>query len=181
MVFTKEFLSAVDKLIAHEGGYSNHPSDPGGATNFGITQWAWNAHRESLGLPTFSVKNMTRPDALGFYFAEYWDRMRLQQMPPGIAIHIFDMAVNAGERTGVLLAQRAYNTIRHEDWDALREDGIIGPQTRSALSRAFNLRGKATIACYNGERYNHYAALVKKDGKFRDFIHGWANRIAEMS
>lgn len=175
---TAKFISAYERLDAVEGGYVDHPDDPGGATNYGITQRSWSDYRTGLGRQSFPVKNLTRPDAMQFYFATYWNALGLERLSAPVAFEVLDTAVNAGIRTGVLCAQRAYNFLRPADWTALKEDGVMGPATRSALNHMTMQYEKQLINAMNGEQYLHYRGLVLNNSKFRSFARGWAKRIA---
>lgn len=179
--YSKTYLNAIEGLLRREGGYVNHPDDPGGATNYGITQRAWDAYSLERGHQTCSVKALQRPDAIAFYWDEYWTRLGLGTVPVGLAIHIMDMSINAGVRVGVRLAQRAHNILRPADSAALMEDGILGPVSRVALSRLWSRYPEGFAACYAGERYCFYARLVGSSERYRSFIRGWANRLAEVS
>ena len=81
------FDTAFDKLIAHEGGYVDHPSDPGGATNFGISQRSY---------PGEDIRNMTLERAKLIYRRDFWGPAGCESVPEAIRVDLFDMAVNSG-------------------------------------------------------------------------------------
>lgn len=91
------FRNALDFTLSFEGGYSNDPDDPGGATNFGVTQRVYDARRDLCGLPRRSVKEITRPEVENIYCIGYWDASGCARYSPhGMAVVVFDTAVNFG-------------------------------------------------------------------------------------
>lgn len=120
------FHRAVELVLRHEGGFVHHPRDPGGATKFGIT-------RETLfrvrGCPVSveDVRELTRLEAIAIYRRLYWDALRADELPSGIDLAVFDIAVNSGPAR----AARMLQTIL-----AVPADGIVGPATLKAAWRA---------------------------------------------
>ena len=118
--FPSRFEHAVGLVLQHEGGFVQHPSDPGGATKFGIT-------RETLararGRPV-SVDDVRRPDARRrpspIYRRLYWDAVRADELPPGLDLAVFDLAVNSGPSRAVRMLQAVLG---------VEADGIVGPVT----------------------------------------------------
>jgi len=90
------FDKALSFVLKWEGGYSNHPEDPGGATNLGITQSVYNSWRRSKGLPVQDVRNITREEAAQIYKERYWDPLQLDGANPAFQLAAFDAAVNHG-------------------------------------------------------------------------------------
>lgn len=86
---------SLRRLLVHEGGYSNHPSDPGGPTKYGITIADYRRYVKP-GATAEDVKNMPLSDAKSIYKHKYWDRMRCDDLPPGVDYTIFDYGVNSG-------------------------------------------------------------------------------------
>ena len=84
------FDIAFNRLMGHEGGYSNNPDDPGGETNWGISKRAY---------PDVDIKNLTREDAKVIYKKDYWDKVEGDYLPLSIAFQLFDFAVNSGVHT----------------------------------------------------------------------------------
>lgn len=118
--------SNYDRLLAlvlkHEGGFVDHPKDPGGATNFGVTQAVYNAYR-GIGKHR-SVRHITMPEVTEIYRRQYWDAVRGDDLPDGVDYTIFDFAVNSGVSRASQFLQRAVG---------VRADGKIGPVTLSAV------------------------------------------------
>lgn len=90
-----DFNLAFDKLMGHEGGYVNHPSDPGGETQWGISKRAY---------PTLDIKALTRDDAKAIYKRDYWDK--IEGVSDLVRFHVFDFAVNSGLHSALATLKR---------------------------------------------------------------------------
>lgn len=90
------FGQALQHVLAFEGGFSDHPDDPGGATNQGITQKAYDAWRRSKVLDVRSVKRIEPLEVEQIYFDLYWLKVGAHQLPAPLAFVMFDAAVNHG-------------------------------------------------------------------------------------
>lgn len=152
------FDEAFNILMLHEGGYSNHAADPGGATRYGVTE----AVARSEGY-TGPMRDYPLSEARKVYRKRYWDAMRLDDLPAEIRFDLFDAAVNSGITQSVKWAQRIL---------ALKDDGIIGPATMQALSTC---NRQKFLAKYNGQRLLFMTSLPT----WPSFGRGWAKRIAE--
>lgn len=86
---------ALNGLLKDEGGYTNHPSDPGGPTNFGITLADYKKYINKNGTAE-DVKNMTVLQAKSIYRKRYWDALDCDNLPSGVDYAIFDYGVNSG-------------------------------------------------------------------------------------
>ncbi|MCA0405270.1 MAG: glycoside hydrolase family 108 protein [Proteobacteria bacterium] len=117
------FEAALAFVLRFEGGYADHPADPGGATNMGITRTALAAWR---GQPVSKaeVRALTRAEAGQIYRARYWNAVRGDDLPAGLDLAVFDCAVNSGPSRAVRLLQRALR---------VAEDGRLGPATLASL------------------------------------------------
>ena len=168
-------MSILDEALAHilevEGGFVDHPMDPGGATKFGITKKT---------LETFLGHSVTKDDvkelswdtAKEIYRKNYWDPIRADEMPPAIAVLAMDMAVNSGARTAVKYLQRAVNYL---DPGRLTEDGRIGPNTLGAVN---------TLSVEKNSQLKLIDEYVAKRGLFYTMIKtfstfglGWTRRL----
>lgn len=172
----------IDEVIAREGGYSDHPADRGGATNWGITC----AVARDYGY-VGDMRALPRATAVAIYRRLYWDQpgyVFVAEIAPSIAAELFDTGVNMGVATATGFLQRALNALNRNqrDYPDLTLDRAIGARTLSAL-RAFRaLRGKAgeavllkAIEAMQGERY---IALAENRPANETFLYGWlANRI----
>jgi lysozyme family protein len=152
------FDEAFTRLIGHEGGFVDHPSDPGGVTNYGITV---KVARENGYLG--DMREMTLDVSKAIYKARYWDKCRCDELPEKLRFDVFDTAVNSGVSTAVQLLQRALR---------VKDDGQIGPQT---IGAAQVQPVTITIARMNGARLE----LMTNLRHWEQFGKGWARRIAK--
>lgn len=150
------FDTAVELILRHEGGYVDDPHDAGGETNYGISKRAY---------PDLNIKELTRDDAKSIYRRYYWDAIRADEMPSAVAVAVFDMAVNAGNRTAIRLLQRVVR---------VTDDGIIGPVTLAAVNDA---EPNDVAVRYAAERLMHYAAIPG----WQRYGRGWARRVIETA
>lgn len=151
------FDQAFDRLIGHEGGYSNHPSDPGGETMWGVT--ATVARANGYNGP---MRDLPREIAKRIYRKSYWDAVRADELPPALRFHVFDAAVNSGVKQAVLWLQRTAGS---------KADGLIGPRTIAAANAT---DGAKVSAAYCGVRLMFMTDLKT----WPSFGRGWARRIA---
>ena len=149
------FDTCVEMVLQHEGGYVNHPNDPGGETNFGISKRAY---------PNEDIKNMTKDRAKEIYKADYWDKVKGDDLPVGLDLCVFDLAVNGGIGRASKMLQSSL---------AVAEDGIIGSGTVSA-AKSCNV--EQTINKYQDKRAAFYFGLVNRNPKQQVFLAGWMNR-----
>jgi lysozyme family protein len=154
------FDIAIEKTLAHEGGYVNDPSDPGGETNFGISKRAY---------PDLPISALTRDLAITIYHRDYWKTPGFDQIEnPALATKLFDLGVNMGTIRAVKLLQQATNHFN----PVLAVDGILGPATAIAVNDFPH--PMALLMALKIEAGNHYIKL----GMPR-FLAGWLNRLAE--
>lgn len=154
--------TALDLILAHEGGKVDHPKDPGGRTNRGITQRVYDAWRLSRGLAKRDVWIMPRAEAILIYEAQYLKPIRYSDLPPGLNYAVADFAVNSGVSRAVKYLQAALG---------VKQDGVIGEIT---LSR---LRGVNDV----GDLIDRYCAARMKFLRglktFSTFGVGWTRRV----
>lgn len=154
-----DFNTAIDKVLGHEGGYSDHAADPGGKTRFGITEVVarrvgWRGDMRELPLDL----------AKRIYLEDYWKPIRADDLPPAVRLAVFDAAVNSGPRQAVLWLQRAAGV------DA---DGVIGPKTLAAMQA---LDAHALRSRILAQRLKMMTTL----DNWPAFSRGWARRIADL-
>lgn len=157
------FERALDVVLKHEGGYVNDPRDPGGATNFGVTQRTYNAFRARRGLPFKAVYNIDRAEVVEIYRGSYWNAIRGDELPFAIAYTVFDGAVHSGPAQSIKWLQR---TLRMKD-----ADGIIGDITLRALRAVSDHR-----AVINGILDRRHEFL-KRLRVYKSFPNGLDNRV----
>jgi lysozyme family protein len=158
----ENFESSLERLLAHEGGFVNHPKDPGGMTNLGVTKRVW---EEFVGrdVEEQEMRELTPEDVAPLYKALYWDKVRGDQLPSGVDWAVFDWAVNSGAGRAAKALQTVLGTT---------PDGAIGPRTLSLASAA---NAKAVIYGLHDARQKFYESL----STFDTFGKGWTRRNNE--
>ncbi|TDX30771.1 putative peptidoglycan binding protein [Modicisalibacter xianhensis] len=152
-----DFNTAMDRVLGHEGGYVDHPDDPGGRTNWGITQRTALANGY-LG----DVRHLTRDQAKEIYRTAFWQRVKADQYDFALAFNLFDAAVNHGIGNAIRMLQRAVG---------VADDGIVGPVTLGAINA---MCVDDALLRFNAERLRFYTKL----STFGTFGRGWVNRVA---
>jgi lysozyme family protein len=173
---------AIERVLGHEGGYSNNPADSGGETNWGITV----AVARAYGF-TAAMSTMTREQAKPIYLAKFWHSQRLDQVAAiafDVAFEIFDTGVNQGETVGAMYFQRALNVLNKGGtlYPDLSADGRLGAVSIAAFKEYVSRRGAAGVKvmmkalnCLQGA---FYIELAEKRPKDETFIYGWLdNRV----
>ena len=153
------FDQAFDILLKHEGGFSDHPADPGGKTRFGITE----AVAREVGYRG-DMRELPIDLARRIYKARYWDAVRAEELPDAIRYAMFDAAVNSGPRQSIRWLQRAVGA---------KDDGIIGPVTLAAVRAADPER---LLRLVLAQRLRFMTGLPS----WPAFGRGWARRIADL-
>lgn len=156
------FARALDHVFRWEGGFSDDPADPGGATRFGITR-ATLAEWRGEAVSVADVRALGRDEAAAIYRARYWDACRCGAMPAGLDLLVFDAAVNQGAGRAVRLLQAALGVAR---------DGVIGPAT---LGAARSADARAAIVEFAARRMEAYGMLAT----FPRFGLGWSRRLMD--
>lgn len=123
--------------LAYEGGWSNHPLDPGKATMRGVTQAVYDDWCAMHGLATQSVRYISDGELTQIYQWRYWDAARCGSLPLGVDYALFDFAVNSGVRRSVQLLQRVL---------AIKDDGAMGPITIAAAVGYCRLHDAAKLS-----------------------------------
>lgn len=154
---------SLSRLLAHEGGYSNHPNDPGGPTNFGVTISDYRRYVKP-DASAEDVRAMPLAQAKAIYRAKYWNALRCDDLPAGLDYAVFDYGVNSGVSRAAKVLQRLLG---------VQADGIVGPVTRAAASTCDCER---VIAALCDERLGFLRALRT----WPVFGKGWGRRVAEV-
>lgn len=154
------FSSCLAFVLLWEKGYVNHPDDPGGATNMGITLRTLSEWRGKPVTPA-DVKALERSEAEAIYRARYWKSVKADQLPRGVDLLLFDGAVNSGPTTAARWLQKVLR---------VSADGAIGPLTLAAATKADRLRLIEDVA------WQRVAYLTDLSG-FRSFGAGWLRRV----
>lgn len=161
---TSSFDTALARLLAHEGGYSNHPSDPGGPTKYGITIADYRRYVKSDATAA-DVRAMTVAQAKTIYRARYWDAQRCDELSAGVDYAVFDYGVNSGiGRSGKVLRRLlALPDRTHQVTDAV-------------VDAARRVDAAVLIAAICDERLRFLKSLKT----WPVFGKGWGRRVAEV-
>ena len=159
----ENYDEALKRLLAHEGGYTHHPSDPGGPTNFGITIHDYGQYVKP-GATAADVKAMRLDEAKAIYRAKYWDALRCDALPAGVDYCVFDYGVNSGIGRAARVLQRVVG---------VADDGRVGPQTLAAVKAR---EPKAIVTGICDERL----AFLQRLKTWPVFGKGWGRRVAEV-
>lgn len=157
------FAACLPIILHHEGGWADHPKDPGGATMKGITLATYSKY---LGRPASKdeLRNIPDADLQQIYHSLYWDRASCDRLPVGVDLLVFDMAVNAGPGRAVKLLQETVGS---------SPDGAVGPETLAAVAKQNPLH---LIRQYSEARRVFYKSL----GAYVTFGRGWLRRTDEV-
>lgn len=172
----------IDEVILKEGGYSNHPSDRGGETMYGITIEV----ARKYGY-TDEMRDMPKDVARAIYRKKYWidpGFAEVGEVSMTVARELFDTGVNMGTAKASEFLQIAINAFNHQgtDYPDVTEDGDIGAATIRSLREYVRLRGNRgvgvllkTLNCLQGARYIDISRTRQKN---EDFVFGWIdNRV----
>ena len=157
------FFKSLEMVLKHEGGFVDHPDDPGGATNKGITH---KTYSDFLGRPLEDVdelKNIPEEHVQLIYKQGYWDKVKGDNLPSGVDFAIFDWAVNSGPGRAAKALQKAVGATA---------DGAIGPKTLAAVEAA---DAAEIIKAVADDREAFYKSLRT----FNTFGKGWLKRNKE--
>ena len=149
------FAQSVKHVIEDEGGYVNHPKDPGGETKYGISKRSY---------PGLDIKNLSLEDAVNIYRDDFWVENGIDRMPFHLRYQFFDMTVNHGPHLAAKILQRACG---------VKDDGLIGPKTLKAAESLTNV----DLA---NQRALFFVAIVKNRSTQMVFLDGWMNRCFKV-
>ena len=150
------FEQAFAIVVSTEGGYVNNSSDPGGETKFGISKRSY---------PALDIASLTLDAVRPIYRRDFWDRLRCDDLPPPLALLVFDAAVNCGQNRSARWLQAAVGTA---------QDGMVGPATVGA-ARA-SMPGWDVMARFGASRLLHHTSLTT----WPIFRNGWAARLERL-
>lgn len=176
------FNRAVVQTLEHEGGFVDHPDDPGGATNWGFSLRslralegsnlaAWDFDRDG-DVDADDMKLLTIDQAVDLYRRHFWYD-ELDKLPQAVAFKVFDMGVNLGVRQSARILQRATALFT----PSLVIDGLLGPKTVAAVNEAFSAHLLRDIA---SEQARFYFGLVDAKPARGVFLVGWLRRAYWM-
>lgn len=158
----QNFSSILSDTLEYEGGWADHPKDPGGATMRGITLSTF--RRYYPGASKSDLRNISRADIERIYRDGYWSKIKGDQLPSGIDQTAFDYGVNSGPSRSAKDLQRVVK---------VAADGVIGPKTLDAVIKA---DAKTVIQKHCARRLAFYQRLKT----WKTFGRGWSRRIASV-
>lgn len=158
------FPTILKKVLVHEGGFVDHPKDPGGATNKGVTQATYDGWRDRQGKGRRSVRFITDEELVSIYRRDFWDVVRGGDLPPGVNYAVFDFAVNSGNKRAARYLQKVVG---------VAQDGRIGPNTLSAT------RSKDPAAVID-QLCDDRLAFMRSLRIWPTFGKGWRRRVDDV-
>jgi len=172
---TKTPDQMIDDILTREDGFVNHPADRGGPTNFGVTQAtlaAWRGREVSIE----DVKSLTIEEAREIYRTKYYLGPKIDKLPNLIQPLMFDMSINHGPGTAIILFQRVMN----EHGIPCDVDGGVGDETIGCADKAVQQFGTALINFLVDKRIQFYHQIVEKNSSQEVFLKGWLKRANEF-
>ena len=156
----ENYAKCLAQVLKYEGGYVDHPKDPGGPTNKGVTQAVYDNWRKSQNLSIQSVRAIADSEVAAIYKNLYWDRVSGDLLPSGVDFAVFDFAVNSGVSRAAKMLQSVVG---------VTQDGQIGPATILAT--------KTYVAM---SITNRRLAFMQSLSIWSTFGKGWSARIADV-
>lgn len=172
MIGSHAFRTALAFVMKWEGGYINHPRDPGGATKYGITRRTlarWRGETVSIN----AVKRLTKTEAAAIYHARYWSRISGDEAPGPIALVLFNIAVMSGPHRAIKILQTGLQA----NGAKIVRDGRFGPQTHTALQQ---IKGMRAVRQFATHLTRIYLRFLKRLRVWPTFGKGWTNRIRDL-
>lgn len=159
----ENFDEALKAILHHEGGFVNHPKDPGGMTNLGVTKRVW---EEWVGheVDEKAMRALTPAIVGPMYKVKYWDKVRGDDLPAGVDYAVFDAAINSGPGRAAKWLQTTVGAV---------PDGAIGAGT---LGKVAAMEPAAIIEKYQETRLAFMQSLPTWD----TFGKGWGRRVTEV-
>jgi lysozyme family protein len=155
--------SCFEMVLKHEGGFVNHPKDPGGMTNLGVTKSAWESYCNRSSSEA-EMRGLTPDIVKPLYKAMYWDKIKGDQLPSGVDYAAYDLAVNSGVGRAAKYLQEIAG---------VPADGVIGPKSLEAIL-ACDPEQTADALC------DMRLDFLKRLPTFETFGKGWSRRVAEV-
>ena len=159
------FETCLALMLAHEGGFVNHPQDPGGMTNLGVTKRVW---EEWVGheVDEKQMRALTPETVAPLYKRKYWDAVRADDLVAGVDYCVFDVAVNSGPGRAIKFLQSCVD---------VTVDGGFGPATLAAVKKAEEDPARL-VEMYCAKRLEFLQSLKT----FETFGKGWSRRVQEV-
>ncbi len=159
----ENFDKSLAELLKHEGGFVNHPSDPGGASYLGVKLAVWEDWIDRA-VSEENMKALTPAKVAPLYREMYWDRVKGDKLPSGVDYCVFDAAVNSGASRAAKWLQTTVGAVA---------DGAIGEQT---LKQVLLTNPQMLIDKYSANRL----AFLQRLSTWPTFGKGWERRVEEV-
>lgn len=160
------FSAALKVILKHEGGYVNHPRDPGGMTNLGVTKTTWERWTGKNATEA-DMRALTPEKVAPVYRKNYWDLLHCDDLDPALALCVFDFGVNAGPSRAARYLQQMVGS---------PADGVMGPATVAKAQAFVSAHGpREAVQRYSEARRGYYRQL----STFPTFGKGWLRRVSE--
>lgn len=159
----RNFARALPLVLKHEGGYVDHPRDPGGATNKGVTIATFRRYVKKDGTKA-DLRAITDKQVATVYYRHYWSAVNAQALPAGVDYAVFDFAVNSGPHRAAQFLQRVVG---------ISDDGRIGPKTIEAVEK---MPAAIIIKRLCGNRLD----WLKRLKTWSTFGRGWTRRVQDV-
>lgn len=173
-MFSSKFNSAVCFVLSQEGGYSNHPNDYGGETNYGISKRFITANNLKIS----SIKDLTLSQAKIIYYNYFWLPVKAEDINDDrIALMVFDTAVLCGTARAIDFLQQSITV-----FTPITVDGIIGQQTLNAINKITesDYLKSYIIDIFATIRKKYHIDKIRENSSQSVFIKGWLNRVNEL-
>jgi lysozyme family protein len=167
--YPDHFLQIMESVLLFEGGFSDVLDDPGGATNFGVTQATYDVYRQNKNLPIQSVKFITQEEVYDCYYTMYYLIGRCDRLPPAVAFVMFDACVNFGPYGATKLLQKSLGIIEIDGRFDTRITNLVDETNDKEMALKF-------IDTRVEKRYE----IVAKNSKKKKFLQGWLNRDEKL-
>jgi len=181
-MYSDLFNKAIVKVLQHEGGFTNDPTDSGGPTNYGISlTYLLGTGDITIGdfnhdgkIDIKDIKEMTIDNAIAVYNKEWWIKYGYENLAdPTLAGKVFDTSVNMGGKQAHILLQRAIRACGI----TVVEDGSLGPRSFSAVSTLVaSGSADALLSSFRSEQAGFYRCLITKKVVFEKYRNGWMTR-----
>lgn len=163
-----KFEQAIEFVLAKEGGFTDNPRDAGNWTGGRLMQGKLKGTKYGISAASYpgeDIKSLTRDRAIMLYRRDFWNKLRVDELPEPIRLHVFDFAVNAGLSTAVKRLQEAAG---------VKIDGDLGPKT---ITGSMNV----SVWRFAEVRVKHYASISNSNKSHREFLAGWLLRTLEIT
>lgn len=157
------FAECFELFLEHEGGYVNHPNDPGGPTNMGVTLGNFRKYVNPYGTIEH-LKKITKTQVYKVFKEHYWDVLRGDSLPAGVDYAVVDFGINSGPARAAKFLQKIVG---------VRQDGVIGPETLEAVRK---VPAKAIIEQLSVDRLKFLKGL----STWPTFGKGWERRVSDV-